>query len=90
MFRALTYDKMLNLTTQIKLYWRWSVQFFVLLIFRDQIDCVTNKETKVNGIDIKNNEILKSIYKRCRLNALTSNSVHSRCAVFTVIMKSDS
>lgn len=50
---------MLNLTTQIKLYWRWSVQFFVLLIFRDQIDCVTNKETKVNDIDIKNNGILK-------------------------------
>lgn len=81
---------MLNLTTQIKLYLRWSVPFLVLLIFRDQIDCVTNKETKVNGIDIKNNGILKSIYKRCRLNALTSNSVHSRCAVFTVIMKSDS
>lgn len=81
---------MLNLTTQIKLYWHWSVPFLVLLIFRDQIDCVTNKDTKVNGIDIKNNGILKSIYKRCRLNALTSNSVHSRCAVFTVIMKSDS
>lgn len=81
---------MLNLITQIILYWRWSVPFLVLLIVRDQIDCVTNKDTSVNGIDIKNNGILKSIYKRCRLNALTSNSVHSRCAVFTVIMISDS
>lgn len=53
---------MLNLTTQMKLYWRWSVPFLVLLIVRDQIDCVTNKDTKVNGIDIKNNGILKSIY----------------------------
>lgn len=48
-----------------------------------------NKEIKVNGIDIKNNGILKSIYKRCRFNVLMLNLVYLRCVVFIVIMKLD-